>query len=158
GAQRHREAAVAECLRRGLAAQAVRIGEPIHLALADQLPVEVLRLAVEEEAVILREIRAEKAVGTIRRRELAHAAKRGEVGPVEVALLGGAKPPDQERGVGEILRSGHLDQRLREDALRIRLRTILRRLAVVVEKRRLERRRALETALSDPGEVDGGID
>src|SRR5207253_11483456 len=69
-----------------LARDAVGVDETEGLLVADDLPLEVLRLAVEEEAIVLAHVGAEEAVGAVGRGDGAHAAKRRYVSPRQIAL------------------------------------------------------------------------
>src|SRR5205085_11807987 len=69
-----------------LAGDAVGVDEAEALLVADDLPLEVLGLAVEEEAVVLTLVGAEEPAGSVRRRDGADAAQRRHVCPAEVTL------------------------------------------------------------------------
>src|SRR6185436_15006805 len=95
-----------------LAGKARRIGQDERLALAHELPFEILRFAVEDRAVVLRQIRAEKAIRAIRGGQLTHSAERRYVRPGLVLLLGIAKTPCERRGTVQVGGRRHEGDRL----------------------------------------------
>src|SRR5262249_54240754 len=108
----HRPPAPAgEGLALDLAGDAVRIDQTQLLLVAGDLPGKVLRLAVEEEAVVLALVRSEESVRAVRGRHRAHATERRHVGPAQVALAGILEAIAERRGALDVgRRRGHGDE------------------------------------------------
>src|SRR5205807_908902 len=138
--------------------EAHRIGETKHLTLADELEVEVADLAVEVRAVVLTDVGAEEAVGAVRRRDLAHAAQRRYVGPVQILLVV-AEAQTELRGPVHVLRTFDDRQALLEEMLRVLRRDQARRRADPVILIRVDAKIAIDTAPIQHRDVqvEGGI-
>src|SRR5262245_20485229 len=142
-----------ERLALDLAGEAARIDETHLLPAPGELPGEVLRLAVEEEAVVLALVGAEEAVGAVRRRHRAHAPECRDVGPVQVPLPGILVAVAQRRGPLDVGRVRRDREKLEQQVLGIVLRRVLPWLAVVVEEVHVLGRGALDAGPAEPLEV-----
>src|SRR5262249_14928780 len=91
-------AAAGQVLDLALLLHLVGIDEAKVLGFADELPGEVLGLAVEEGPVVLAHVRAEESVRSIRRREAANPPERRHVRPDRIALRRIAIAPAERRG------------------------------------------------------------
>ena len=144
--------------RLGLALQIRLFGEPQLIRLSGERPLEILDLGVEELSIVLARVRAEEAVGAVRRRNRAHAPQRRHVGPRRIALPRVAVSPRQCRGAVQVGRTGDQCEVAKEEVVRIGPGHLVLRDAVVVDEARFEVGASLEALGVDPVDLRLGYD
>ena len=149
----HPPAALRQAAQERLLLERRAVEEDEQILLADELPLEVLYLAVEVRAVVLGEVGAEEAIGAVRRGDLAGAAQARDVRPDGVARVRVPVPPREREDALHVGRRQHLGEGLREQVLAIVRLPETRMLAVVVLEEGVDADRAVEAVAGDPQQI-----